>query len=132
MDALEIDSVPLQRARHVVSEIARVAAAVEALRRDDFAELGRLMAESHQSLRDDYEVSSQELDLLVGLATAQEYVLGARLTGAGFGGCTVNLVQADAVEAFEREVIAPYRQRAGLAAEMYVTALSDGLRTWRL
>jgi galactokinase len=90
------------------------------------------MAESHQSLRDDYEVSSQELDLLVGLATAQEYVLGARLTGAGFGGCTVNIVRTDAVDAFERDVMAAYRERTVLPAEMYATEASDGLRTWRV
>ena len=123
---------PLRRARHVVSEIARVAAAVEALRADDFAALGELMGESHRSLRDDYEVSSPQLDLLVGLATAQDYVLGARLTGAGFGGCTVNIVRADAIDAFDRDVIAPYRERTGLPAEIYVTSPQDGLRTWRL
>ena len=122
----------MRRARHVVSEIARVAAAVEALRADDFGTLGALMEESHLSLRDDYEVSSPQLDLLVGLATAQDYVLGARLTGAGFGGCTVNIVRADAVDAFERDVMAPYRERTGLAAETYVTSPQDGLRTWRL
>jgi galactokinase len=124
--------VPLRRARHVVSEIARVAAAVEALRGDDFGTLGALMQESHRSLRDDYEVSSPQLDLLVGLATAQDYVLGARLTGAGFGGCTVNIVRADAIDAFDRDVIALYRERTGLPAEMYVTSPQDGLRTWRL
>jgi galactokinase len=132
VDALEIDNVPMRRARHVVTEIARVGAAVDALRNDDFAALGALMQESHLSLRDDYEVSSPELDLLVGLATAREYVVGARLTGAGFGGCTVNLVRADAVDAFERDVVAPYRERTGLPAEMYVTGACDGLRTWRL
>ncbi len=131
MERVSIDTVPLRRARHVVGEIARVAAAVEALRADGFEELGRLMGESHLSLRDDYEVSSPELDLLVGLAAAQEYVLGARLTGAGFGGCTVNLVRAEAVEAFERDVIAPYRDRTGRAAEMYVTTPQDGLRIWK-
>ena len=132
LQGIRIDSVPMRRARHVVGEIARVAAAVEALRRDDFAALGRLMVESHLSLRDDYVVSSRELDLLVGLATAQEYVLGARLTGAGFGGCTVNLVRTDGVDAFGRDVIAPYRERTGLPAVMYMTAPQDGLRTWRL
>ena len=132
LERLAIDSVPMRRARHVVTEIARVAAAAEALRRDDFDALGRLMLESHISLRDDYEVSSKELDLLVGLATAQDYVLGARLTGAGFGGCTVNLVRTDAVDAFARDVIAPYRERTGLPAVMYVTSPQDGLRTRRL
>jgi galactokinase len=126
------ETLPLRRARHVVGEIARVAAAVDALRRDDFAEVGRLMQESHLSLRNDYEVSSRELDLLVGLATAQEYVAGARLTGAGFGGCTVNLVRADRIDAFERDVIAPYRAQTGLLAEIYVTPACDGLRAWRL
>jgi galactokinase len=124
--------VVLRRARHVVSEIGRVAEAVEALERDDFGRLGELIVESHRSLREDYEVSSEQLDLLVGLATAQEYVLGARLTGAGFGGCTVNLVRADRVEDFARDVIAPYRERTGLPAVMYVTEACDGLRTWRL
>ncbi len=132
IDGVEIDSVPLRRARHVVREIARVRAAVDVLRRDDAAALRALMAESHASLRDDYEVSSERLDLLVGLAEAQEYVAGARLTGAGFGGCTVNLVRVDAVEDFARDVVAPYRERTGLPAAMYVTAPQDGLRTWRL
>jgi galactokinase len=132
--AIEItaDDVPLRRARHVITEIGRVAEAVEALEADEFGRLGELMLESHISLRDDYEVSSPQLDLLVGLAMAQDYVLGARLTGAGFGGCTVNLVRADAVDAFGRDVIAPYRERTGLPAEMYVTTPQDGLRTWRL
>ena len=132
LERIEIDTIPMKRARHVVTEIGRVVAAVDALRRDDFEAAGRLMAESHISLRDDYEVSSRELDLLVGLATAQDYVLGARLTGAGFGGCTVNLVRTDAVDAFARDVIACYRDRTGLPAVMYVTAPQDGLRTWRL
>jgi len=122
----------LARARHVVTEIARVAAAADALAGDDFAAVGQLMQESHLSLRNDYEVSSRELDLLVGLATAQDYVLGARLTGAGFGGCTVNIVRSDAIAAFERDVIAPYRQQTGLPAEMYVTSPCDGLRVMRL
>ncbi len=123
--------VPMRRARHVIGEIARVACAVDALERDDFAEVGRLMQESHLSLRDDFDVSSRELDLLVGLATAQEYVAGARLTGAGFGGCTVNLVRADALDAFERDVMAPYCERTGLQAATYVTSPQDGLRVWR-
>ena len=97
------------------AEIERVAEAVEALERDDFARARRADGGVARSLRDDYEVSSEQLDLLVGLASAQDYVLGARLTGAGFGGCTVNLVQADRIEDFARDVIAPYRERTGLA-----------------
>ena len=134
IEALDIqgDDVVLRRARHVVSEIDRVAEAVDALERDDFERLGELMGASHSSLRDDYEVSSEQLDLLVGLASAQDYVLGARLTGAGFGGCTVNLVRADRVDDFARDVIAPYRERTGFPAVTYVTEPCDGLRTWRL
>lgn len=124
--------VALRRARHIVTEIARVRDAVAALRRDDFATAGRLINASHASLRDDYEVSVPDLDLLVELSQAQPYVLGARLTGAGFGGCTVNLVRSAAVDAFERDVIAPYRERTGRAAETYVTAPADGLAVRRL
>jgi len=130
--SIAVDSVAFRRARHVVSEIARVRAAVDALRRDDFAALGALMRASHESLRDDYEVSSPELDLLVELASAQPYVLGSRLTGAGFGGCTVSLVRADAVEAFDRDVVEAYAARVGRHAVTYVTTPGDGLRTWRL
>ncbi len=129
---INADDVVLRRARHVVGEIDRVAEAVDALENDDFKRLGTLMAASHASLRDDYEVSSIQLDLLVELASSQEYVLGARLTGAGFGGCTVNLVRAERVEDFARDVIAPYRERTRLPAVMYVSEPCDGLRTWRL
>jgi galactokinase len=134
IESLEIppDDAELRRARHVVTEIGRVAACVDALEREDLTATGELMLESHRSERDDYEVSSEHLDLLVGLATSQPYVLGARLTGAGFGGCTVNLVQADAVEAFTHDVIEPYRERTGLPAVIYVTGAEDGLRMWRL
>lgn len=134
IDGLEIapNDIPLRRARHVVSEIDRVAEAVDALEQDDFGRLGELMVQSHLSLKTDYAVSSDQLDLLVGLATAQEYVLGSRLTGAGFGGCTVNLIRADRANDFARDVIAPYRERTGLPAVMYVTSACDGLRTWRL
>jgi len=128
LESAQLSDVLLRRARHVVSEIARVAAAADALERGDFTALGGLMRESHLSLRNDYEVSSAELDLLAGLATAQDYVLGARLTGAGFGGCTVNLVAADAVPSFATDVIAPYRARTGLPATMYVTTPQAGLR----
>ncbi|MHB8684326.1 MAG: galactokinase [Dehalococcoidia bacterium] len=133
LDALDVGGgdLPLRRARHVVTEIARVAAAAAALERDDFAALGGLMVESHLSLRDDYEVSAPELDLLVSLATAQPYVRGARLTGAGFGGCTVSVVESDALGGFAQDVIAPYSARTGRVAAMYVTSPQDGLRTWR-
>jgi galactokinase len=132
MRAVAVDSVPMRRARHVVGEIARVREAADSLRRDDLARFGELMRASHASLRDDYEVSSPQLDLLVDLATAQPYVLGTRLTGAGFGGCTVSLVRIDSIDAFARDVIEPYRRKTGLAAKVYVTSACGGLRTWRV
>jgi galactokinase len=125
------ETAALRRARHVAGEIARVERAAAALERDDFAAIGALMAASHASLRDDYDVSSPELDLLVGLAAEREYVAGSRLTGAGFGGCTVNLVRADRLDDFEREVVATYAGRTGRAARAFVVRPSGGLRTWR-
>jgi galactokinase len=132
VERLAGDAVLYRRARHVVSEIGRVAAAVEALGGDDFRAAGELMVESHLSLRDDYEVSSSELDLLVGLATAQPYVLGSRLTGAGFGGCTVSIVEREGLVRFETDVLEPYAANTGGAPVMYATEPQDGLRTWRL
>ncbi|HZP57577.1 MAG TPA: galactokinase [Dehalococcoidia bacterium] len=132
MARVDVDSTPLRRARHVVGEIARVREGVEALRADDFAAFGRLMRASHASLRDDYAVSSAELDLLVELADARDYVLGSRLTGAGFGGCTVSLLRAEAVAAFEREVVAAYAERTGRSPALYITAPCDGLRAYRV
>lgn len=111
-----------------MNEEARVLACVDALGRGDFEAVGRLLAASHASLRDDYEVSCPELDLMVELADGAAGVLGARLTGAGFGGCTVNLVRADAVGAFEEEVIGAYRSRTRLPGRMHVCRAVGGLR----
>jgi len=116
----------LKRARHVVTENQRVLDAVQALERGDAEEFGELMNASHESLRDDYEVSSKELDALVELAQKQPGCLGARMTGAGFGGCTVNLVRQDAVEEFERAVAKGYHEALGLEAEIYACRASDG------
>jgi galactokinase len=121
----------LRRARHVVSENARVLSTVEALRRGHLVEVGRLFHASHESLAHDYEVSSPELDLMVQLARPLEGVVGTRMTGAGFGGCTVNLVRADALDDFRRDVIETYRARTDLPAEMYVCQAVDGLRIVR-
>jgi galactokinase len=90
------------------------------------------MYESHASLRDDFEVSMLELDVLVELASGVEGVIGARLTGAGFGGCTVNMVRREALVSFEAGVIERYRERTGLAAEMMVCRPVDGLRVSRV
>ncbi|HEY4395720.1 MAG TPA: galactokinase [Polyangia bacterium] len=117
-----------QRCRHVVSENARVLEAVKALRAGDLAKLKTLLAASHFSLRDDYQVSCPELDVLVDLALAHPACHGARLTGAGFGGSTVNLVDAGAVAAFSAFVSDGYQRRVGRAAEVHVFKPSAGAR----
>ncbi|MBN1605703.1 MAG: galactokinase [Polyangiaceae bacterium] len=117
-----------KRCRHVVSENARVEQTVSAMRSGDVTQLKSLMAESHRSLRDDYEVSCLELDVLVELALALPFCHGARLTGAGFGGSTVNLVEVEAVEAFSRSITDGYSERCHRAAEIHVFEPSAGAR----
>ncbi len=119
----------LKRARHVVTENQRVLEAVKALEHGDLEHFGQLMNDSHESLRDDYEVSSRELDVLVEIAWKYPGVVGARMTGAGFGGCTVNLVRQDAAESFSEAVRKGYRQALGFEAEIYVCRASDGALT---
>lgn len=121
------DEVLLQRATHVVEENARVLKSVEALRANDLAGFGQLMNASHASLRDLYEVSCMELDVLVEEAQKIEGTLGSRMTGAGFGGCTVSLVHEDSVERFLAEVGAAYEKRTGLKGEFYVCGVGDGV-----
>ena len=122
------DPVRRKRARHAVSENQRTIRARDALRQGDIAQFGRLMTESHESLRDDYEVTGRELDTLVDSALRQEGVLGARMTGAGFGGCTVNIVQADHVDDFIRNVGAEYEREIGYAAEFIPVEAGGGPR----
>ncbi len=117
-----------RRARHVLTENARVLGAKVALGSGDTAALGRLFAESHASLRDDFEVSLPEIDLLVELAGDAPGVIGARLTGGGFGGCTVNLVEAAQAREFGKAVVSEFRQRTGLEAESHVCRAVDGMR----
>jgi galactokinase len=119
----------LRRARHVVTENQRTREAVQVLEAGDIERFGELMNASHVSLRDDYEVSSKELDTLVELAWKQPGTLGARMTGAGFGGCTVNLVRADVADAFADAVSKGYQEALGLKAEIYVCQASDGALT---
>ena len=129
------DSLPpnlLKRARHVVEEERRVLLSVEALRTGDVEAFGEMLDASHRSLRDDFEVSCPELDLLVELAWAQPGVLGSRLTGAGFGGCTVSLVRAEAVETFREDVVARYCTETGREGRMYVCRAADGLTLHRV
>jgi galactokinase len=109
-----------------VQENARVLAAADALESGDLARFGSLMRESHRSLRDDYEVSCDELDLLVRLADGIEGVFGARMTGGGFGGCTVNLVLEEAVPRFREQVAAGYRSATGHSPEIHVCEAADG------
>lgn len=95
---MNASEVTIKRARHVITEIQRTLEAAKSLEKNDFVQFGKLMNESHNSLRDDYEVSSKELDTLVTIARGVDGVLGSRLTGAGFGGCTVTLLKTSVVE----------------------------------
>ncbi|MFW6045021.1 MAG: galactokinase, partial [Planctomycetota bacterium] len=108
-----------RRARHVVAENERASAAVRALEGGDYPGFGQLMDASHDSLRDDYEVSCDELDCMVTIARRQEGCYGARMTGAGFGGCTVNLVKREAAAAFMRKVEQRYEEETGIGPEIY-------------
>jgi galactokinase len=121
-----LDDVTRRRARHVVSENLRTLAAADALRRGDVVTMGRLMDESHASLRDDFEVSSPALDLIVAIARRQPGCLGARMTGAGFGGCAVALVQAGQADSFVQAVAADFAAATGLTPTLYVTTPQRG------
>jgi galactokinase len=121
-----LPEVVFRRCRHVITENARVLAAAEALEQNDLHRFGQLMAESHESLREDYEVSAKELDVMVALARGVDGVYGARMTGGGFGGCTVNLVAAQHVEEFKQTVTKQYQQIMALKPEIYVCEPSDG------
>ncbi len=117
-----------RRARHVVRENQRVLDAVAALRGGGLEAFGALMYASHESLRDDFSVSTPELDLLVELARRTEGVLGSRLTGAGFGGSSVSLVRRQRLDEFHARVLEEYRKQTGLEGEMHVCSIVDGLR----
>lgn len=126
-----LGAVEYRRARHVVSEIARTVQAAEKMRGRRWEPLGRLMYESHASLRDDYEVSCPELDLVVALAAElgpNGGVVGCRMTGGGFGGCAVALVRTDAVAAVSRFIEARYRSQTGIQPALFVTRPSGGAR----
>ncbi len=117
-----------QRARHVVEECDRVKQSVNALKAGNIALFGQLMNASHASLRDLYEVTGEELDTLAAAAQAQPGCLGSRMTGAGFGGCTVSLVENDCVEAFKENVSRIYTEKIGYAPTFYVTDAGEGGR----
>lgn len=115
-----------RRARHIVSENARTLEAAKVMRRGDPVSLGQLLTASHQSLRDDFEVSSRELDLMVTLAEQESACYGARMTGAGFGGCAVALVCADSAGQFVTSVAARYQHATGLEPSLYICQAMDG------
>jgi len=123
----ELPAVVMRRCRHVIGENARVLQAAAALERGDLQAFGKLMLESHRSLRDDFEVSCSELNLMVELAKQAEGVYGTRMTGGGFGGCTIALVQAACVEAFQRTVQEGYERSTGCKPEIYVCSAADGV-----
>lgn len=117
-----------KRARHAVYENQRTIRVVEALKENRIEEFGKLMNESHRSLRDDYEVSCKEIDILVDLAWETEGVIGSRITGGGFGGCTVSIVKNDAVDGFIKNIGEQYLAKVGHEAEFYVVDIGDGAR----
>ena len=125
LDQLDDDQLR-RRVRHVFSEIDRVRRAVEQLDADDYTGLGATFVASHESLRDDYEVSAPELDTLVDAALASGTVYGARMTGGGFGGCTVNIVKAGALDEFERSVSEEFERRHGKRPHVYTSRASAG------
>ena len=116
----------LKRCRHVIAENERTQQAVALLKDEDLSGFGQLMVASHESLRDDYEVSGKELDLLVEIALDVPGVIGARMTGAGFGGCTVNIVERDAVSALTDAINGRYPRTTGLTPEIYVCSAVNG------
>jgi galactokinase len=131
LDQLEVAKTRLgdpyyRRARHIISENQRVLDTVKALRDGRLHDAGQALRASHVSLRDDYEVSCTELDVISEIANAQPGCFGARMTGAGFGGCAIALVENGAVEGFVRAVAPAYTARTGLTPELYVCQASDG------
>lgn len=122
------DPILKKRAKHAVAENQRTIEAVAALKRDDIVRFGELMNQSHVSLRDDYEVSCKEIDILTELAWKTPGVVGSRITGGGFGGCTVSIVKNDAVENFITTVGAAYKEQVGHEAEFYTVDIGDGAR----
>lgn len=122
------DQVNMKRARHVVYENQRTIDAVKALEKSDIEEFGRLMNESHKSLKEDFEVTGKELDTLVSLSQNFEGVIGSRMTGAGFGGCTVTLVHKKNVDGFMKHVKGEYEKIIGYSPDFYMVSIEDGAR----
>ncbi len=128
IEAAITDAVAHKRARHVVGEVQRTTDAVAALKQGDIAQFGKLMCQSHVSLRDDYEVTGLHLDTLAEEAWKIEGVIGSRMTGGGFGGCTVSLVKEEAIPDFIEKVGKAYTEKTGLVADFYIAEIGDGAR----
>ena len=120
------DPVCRKRAKHAVYENQRTIHAVEALKANDIVTFGKLINASHVSLRDDYETSCEETDILAALAWDVPGVLGSRITGGGFGGCTVSIVKNESVDLFIRTLDKAYTEKTGIKAEFYVVDIGDG------
>lgn len=120
------DEVCRRRAKHAVYENARTIKAIEVLKKSDIYEFGKLMNESHISLRDDYEVSCKEVDNLVELAWKTEGVIGSRITGGGFGGCTVSIVKNDSIDIFKKTLLEGYKKTTGITPQFYVVSAGEG------
>jgi len=127
----KLPEVVYRRCRHVVSENQRVLDAADALRSGDLGKFGSLMYESHRSLQQDYEVSCEELDILVKIASGLEGVYGSRMTGGGFGGCTITAVQSDSVDHFRAEVRSVYQKATGITPDVYVCSAAQGAGEWQ-
>jgi galactokinase len=122
----KMSAASFKRCRHIITENVRVMRAREALLAGDMERFGRLMVEAHESVRDDFEASCEEVDVLVGIATVQEECFGARITGGGFGGCSVNVVRADAAERFVATVRREYAAKTGIESDCFVCTPDDG------
>jgi len=124
----ELSELTRKRARHVITEDQRTLAAAEAMKAGDAEGFGKLMTQSHESLRDDFEVSNDALNTMVEIALAQEGCLGARMTGAGFGGCAVALVKEETADGFVSNVAQEYEKKTDLEPSIYVTPATDGAK----
>jgi len=123
-----LNPVVYKRCYYVVSENLRVVDACEALEKSDYQRFGDLMYQSHDGLKNDYEVSCKELDILVDVTLEMDFVLGSRMMGGGFGGCTINLIESEKAAQFEKEISTNYKEKTGISPEFYFVKLSDGVR----
>ncbi|MEI7987877.1 MAG: galactokinase [Chloroflexota bacterium] len=122
----QINPITYRRARHVITENARTLEAFEAMNSGNSAKMGELMMESHVSMRDDFEISRRELDIMVEIALKQSGCFGARMTGGGFGGCAIALIRDDVIDSFTENVFNSYRTKTGLTPALYVCRATNG------